>query len=186
MGVVLQLTLLGTLLTEIINFCLNMELPILLGLLWIGASITANPVYHRPQIVWQPTWPLQYSTPTVPVLYQPVHRANTIRQQNNYGMRHGRSRVYNNLQSYGSPLIRRVQSPNNFNTFPTPALTNFTSLTNFTRSFGGAGLPQWMGVDGSGGIPAGNFLAIGPSNILTITPLPLVVINPLPPVVVNP
>merc|ERR1711973_636949 len=176
--VALQLTPLGTLLTEIINFCLNMELPILLGLLWIGASITANPVYHRPQIVWQPTWPLQYSTPTVPVLYQPVHRANTIRQQNNYGMRHGRSRVYNNLQSYGSPLIRRVQSPNNFNTFP--------SLTNFTRTFGDAGSPQWMGVDGSGGIPAGTFLAIGPSNILTITPLPLVVINPLPPVVVNP
>merc|ERR1711973_487161 len=173
--VVLQLTLLGTLLTEIINFCLNMELPILLGLLWIGASITANPVYHRPQFVWQPTWPPQYSRPTVPVLYQPVH---TISQQNNYGMRHGRSRVYNNLQSYGSPLIRRVQSPNAFNTFP--------SLTNFTRTFGDAGSPQWMGVDGSGGIPAGTFLAIGPSNILTITPLPLVVINPLPPVVVNP
>merc|ERR1711973_559269 len=179
--VALQITPLGTLLTKLINFCLNMKLPILLGLLWIGASITANPVYHRPQFVWrQPILPQQYSRPTVPVLYQPVHTISAISQQNNYGMRHGRSRVYNNLQSYGSPLIRRVQSPNNFNTFPSSALTNFT------RTFGDAGSPQWMGVDGSGGIPAGTFLAIGPSNILTITPLPLVVINPLPPVVVNP
>merc|ERR1712168_534616 len=123
-------------LTEIINFCLNMELPILLGLLWIGASITANPVYHRPQFVWQPTtWPQQYSRPTVPVLYQPVHHAHAISQQNNYGMRRGRSEVHNNLLSYGSPLIRSVQSPT------ISSNTSKSAQTNFTRTFGSAGQP---------------------------------------------
>merc|ERR1712168_1358914 len=104
-------------------------------------------------------------------IYQPVHHAHAISQQNNYGMRRGRSEVHNNLLSYGSPLIRSVQSPT------ISSNTSKSAQTNFTRTFGSAGQPQWMGNDGVGTLPAGTNLIIGPSNILTPNPaLPTLVI----------